>query len=115
MILEHSIHPKGWGEEEWIINSELYCAKLLKVGKGLRCSLHYHNVKTETFTVLRGSVILRFGETQDGLTTILLSANESFHVPVGLLHQFEGLEDSEILEVSTQHFEEDSIRLVAGD
>jgi len=37
------------------------------------------------------------------------------HIPPILIHQFYGLEDSEILEVSTQHFEDDSYRLEKGD
>jgi hypothetical protein len=36
-------------------------------------------------------------------------------VPIGLVHQLEALEDSELFEFSTQHFESDSHRLVRGD
>jgi mannose-6-phosphate isomerase-like protein (cupin superfamily) len=115
MFLTHSLHPKGWGEEEWLVNIDQYCAKILRIGKGKKCSLHFHRVKTETFNVLSGRVLLRFGPSIESLEEALLEKNQSFHVPQGILHQFEGLEDSELLEVSTQHFEEDSVRVVKGD
>lgn len=115
MRLAHSWHPKGWGGEEWLVNNNLYCAKILSVDAARKCSIHFHRVKTETFTVLTGKVLLRVGRELGSLEEIELEENDSFHVPPGLLHQFEAVLDSKVLEVSTQHFEEDSIRLVPGD
>jgi hypothetical protein len=40
------IVPKAWGREVWIVNSDLYCGKILEIGKGKRCY---------TFTSLRPS------------------------------------------------------------
>jgi hypothetical protein len=36
-------------------------------------------------------------------------------VAPGVVHQMEALEDSELFEFSTQHFETDSYRLIKGD
>jgi hypothetical protein len=36
-------------------------------------------------------------------------------VPLGLVHQMEALEDAELYEFSTQHFDSDSHRIVPGD
>jgi hypothetical protein len=36
-------------------------------------------------------------------------------IPPGLLHQMQAIEDSELYEFSTQHFESDSYRIVKGD
>jgi hypothetical protein len=36
-------------------------------------------------------------------------------VPKGLVHQMEAIEDAELYEFSTQHFDSDSHRLVPGD
>ena len=44
-----------------------------------------------------------------------LHPGECMDVPIGLVHQLEALEDSELFEFSTQHFESDSHRLVRGD
>ena len=45
----------------------------------------------------------------------ILNPGNSFHIPVGLRHQIIALEDSNLFEFSTQHFEEDSYRIVKGD
>ena len=44
-----------------------------------------------------------------------LKAGDCMDVPRGLIHQMEALEDAELLEFSTQHFDSDSYRLVPGD
>jgi quercetin dioxygenase-like cupin family protein len=116
-------HPKGWGYESWIVNNEKYCGKLLFFKKGKRCSLHYHKLKDETFYVHKGRLEILYGpfdkDAEEGQWSILdvqvLEAGDTFHVPVGMLHQMVGLEDTEMFEFSTQHFEEDSYRINKGD
>ncbi len=44
----------------------------------------------------------------------ILNAGECMDVPSGLVHQTEALEDAELYEFSTQHFDSDSYRLVRG-
>ena len=46
---------------------------------------------------------------------MVLETGDSFHVPVGLNHQMEALEDSQLFEFSTTDYPEDSIRIVRGD
>lgn len=96
--------PKAWGEEHWIVNRE-YCGKKLILKRGHRCSMHFHKVKDETFYVLRGRVLL---ETEAGSRVMLPGDHQ--HIPQRLLHRFGGLEDSEIIEFSTHHEDEDSYR-----
>jgi hypothetical protein len=36
-------------------------------------------------------------------------------VPIGLRHQMLALEDTELFEFSTQHFDSDSHRIIKGD
>jgi len=109
--------PKGWGFEKWIVNNENYCGKLLYFVKGKKCSWHYHDLKDETFYIQSGKILLRYSE-EDDLTTsdkLILEKGDKFHVYRGLLHQMEALEDTELFEFSTQHFESDSIRIIKGD
>ena len=40
---------------------------------------------------------------------------DNFHVYTGLRHQMFALEDTELFEFSTQHFDEDSYRIIKGD
>lgn len=97
---------KTWGDEVWMVNNEKYCGKILNLNKDHRCSLHYHKIKDETFFVLNGCVLLEI----DGEKKIL-HKNESAHIKPYVIHRFTGLEDSRIIEISTQHFNSDSYRL----
>jgi quercetin dioxygenase-like cupin family protein len=109
--------PKGWGFEKWIVNNEEYCGKLLYFVKGKKCSWHYHILKDETFYIQSGKILLRYGE-EDELTSsdeLILEKGDRFHITRGMRHQMTALEDTELFEFSTQHFESDSIRIIKGD
>ena len=108
---------KGWGFEKWIANSELYCGKLLCFVKGKKCSWHYHKIKDEVFYVQSGKIKVLFSE-QDNIEKadfVILEKGDNFHVYRGLRHQMIALEDSELFEFSTQHFDSDSHRIEKGD
>lgn len=107
--------PKGWGSELWIHNDEMYCGKKMVLHKGKRCSLHYHKLKTETFYVQSGKVQMELKLPDGNKEVLILDAGDAVHLPQGTLHRFTGLEDSEIFEFSTQHFDEDSYRVEKGD
>jgi len=111
------IEPKGWGREVWIANNHLYCGKILEIRKGKRCSLHYHKLKTESFYLRTGRLKVRVKESPDSITIeeFELVAGDCMDVPPGLVHQMEALEDAELFEFSTEHFDTDSHRLVRGD
>lgn len=128
--------PKGWGYERWIVNNELYCGKELFIIKDKKLSLHYHLRKDETFWVLEGEVMLihydfpylpeiaidknkdfgqlykMFGHT---VKREMLRNGDTFHVPVGMRHALVAKRDTRIIEFSTQHFDEDSYRILKGD
>ena len=109
--------PKGWGREIWIVNNRAYCGKILEIRKGKRCSLHYHKIKNESFYLRRGKLKVRVMTSPTGaaLEEFELLEGECMDVPVGLVHQMEALEDSELIEFSTQHFNSDSHRIAPGD
>ena len=109
--------PKGWGFEKWIHNSELYCGKLLYFVKGKKCSWHYHKLKDEVFYVQSGKIKLLWSydnEISEANITIL-EKGDKWHVKTGQRHQMYALEDTELFEFSTQHFDEDSYRIEKGD
>ena len=115
--LNSEIHPKGWGYEKWIVNNHLCCGKLLYFHANKKCSFHFHKVKTETFYLQSGliKVLHSLGDNISQAEEVVLKPGDSFHVPVGLRHQMIAMENSELFEFSTQHFEEDSYRIVKGD
>ena len=109
--------PKGWGREVWIANGELYCGKILEIRKGKRSSLHYHKLKSESFYLRSGRLKVRIKESPDSGVSeeFELEAGQCMDIPVGVVHQLEALEDAELYEFSTQHFDHDSHRLAPGD
>jgi len=115
IIMKHV--EKGWGWEKWIINKKEYCGKLLFFAKGKRCSWHYHKIKDEVFYLQSGKMIVRFSYEDDPENAIetILEIGQNFYIPTGLRHQMIALEDSELFEFSTEHFDTDSNRIVKGD
>jgi len=112
-----NIVPKSWGREVWIANNKLYCGKILEIRKGKHCSLHFHKLKTESFYLRSGLLRVRVMKTADcdQVEEFELSPGACMDVPPGLVHQLEALEDCELFEFSTQHFDSDSHRLIPGD
>jgi len=108
---------KGWGYEKWIVNNKKYCGKLLYFVKGKKCSWHYHKIKEETFYIQSGKIALNVGwdDNIDISEELILTAGDSYHIKPGLRHQMKALEITEMFEFSTEHFEEDSYRIIKGD
>ena len=109
--------PKGWGFEKWIVNCDEYCGKLLYFVKDKRCSWHYHVLKDEVFYIQSGRVLVKYSDDDDLHTAkeVILIPGDNFHVKRGLRHQVIALEDTELFEFSTQHFDSDSHRIEKGD
>jgi mannose-6-phosphate isomerase-like protein (cupin superfamily) len=108
-----NIVPKSWGRELWIVNNELYCGKILEIHQGSRCSLHFHKLKTETFYLHSGRIRVRVKQAPESVQVeeFELAAGECMDVPPGLVHQMEALEEAQLFEFSTHHFDTDSYRL----
>lgn len=114
-LLEPKWVPKSWGGEQWFVNNEYYCSKLLYVKKDRYCSFHFHKLKTETFVVVQGKILLRYSydDIYEESESIELSEGQVFHVPIGMRHRFTALDnDALILEISTHHEDSDSIRVL---
>ena len=109
---------KGWGYEKWVVNKQEYCGKLLFFFKGKKCSWHYHKVKDETFYIQSGKIKLLWSNDstdKSQANQTILSKGDVWHVSIGQYHQMIALEDTELFEFSTEHFDEDSYRIEKGD
>ena len=108
---------KGWGHELWIVNKPEYCGKLLFFKKDKRCSWHHHKIKDEVFYLQSGKMIVKYSDDDDieKAKEKILEPGQNFHIYIGLRHQMIALEDTELFEFSTQHFDEDSYRIKKGD
>ena len=109
--------PKGWGHEKWIVNKPEYCGKLLFLEKDKKCSWHFHKLKDEVFYLQSGKILVKYSEEDDisFAKELILNPGDKFYVPPGLRHRMIALEDSELFEFSTEHFDSDSYRLQKGD
>jgi mannose-6-phosphate isomerase-like protein (cupin superfamily) len=115
-FLKSEVHPKAWGREIWIVNNEKYCGKILQFNKDSKFSMHYHLKKTETWYVTKGRFMLTYFDLQKAKKIEdIIEVGFTVHVPVGQPHQLLALQDSEVFEISTTHFEEDSYRIEPGD
>jgi mannose-6-phosphate isomerase-like protein (cupin superfamily) len=116
-FLKMNFVPKGWGFEKWIVNNEKYCGKLLYFVKGKKCSWHYHQIKDEVFYIHSGKILVKYSWEDDleKAEEVILERGENFHVKTGLRHQMIALQDTELFEFSTQHFDSDSYRIQKGD
>ena len=104
------IVTKVWGHEEWIVNTDKYCGKKLVFKKGYRLSLHYHKIKDETFYLVQGKVLVELVE--NGVkSTKIMTPGDSIRVLPLVHHRISALENSEVMEFSTHHMEEDSYRI----
>lgn len=100
---------KPWGHELIWARTDRYVGKILHVKAGHALSCQYHNKKDETMHLLRGEMILRVG-TEGHLEERVFRAGDSVHIPAGMVHQVEAIQDSDILEASTPELD-DLVRL----
>jgi mannose-6-phosphate isomerase-like protein (cupin superfamily) len=98
--------PKPWGSELIWAHTEDYVGKVLNIDSGKRLSLQYHQDKVETILVVAGRLLLHFGESADAIETKELEVGDHFHVPARLVHRFEALEDTRLVEVSTPELDD---------
>ena len=116
-IQEPKVVPKTWGYELWIHNDKKYCGKLLVFPKiDSFFSMHYHLLKKETWYVQEGSFELRYIQLEDGTSkSMKLNKGDTVVVERGQPHQLIALENNSIiLEVSTEHLDNDSYRITRG-
>ncbi|HOX38019.1 MAG TPA: cupin domain-containing protein [Candidatus Brocadiia bacterium] len=83
--------------EFWVANREAegYCGKFLFVFDGQTCPSHHHGMKHETFFVMKGRVRMAV----DGVS-IECPEGEVVAMPPGTKHDFTGIGDALLLEVS---------------
>ena len=91
--------------EFWVANEEAYgyCGKFLFVADGRTCPYHKHEIKHETFFVMKGKVRMVI----DGEDKIL-SEGDTLVMPPGQHHAFTGIGPALLLEVSMPSIRQDN-------
>tara|TARA_R100000541_G_scaffold37893_1_gene45713 strand:- start:1062 stop:1475 length:414 start_codon:yes stop_codon:yes gene_type:complete len=110
------IHKKAWGHELWIINNEKYCGKLLVFKANKQFSMHYHMLKDEAWYINKGEFEYKYIDTETAeLRSKIVREGDCIHLIPGQPHQMLALQEGScIFEVSTQHFDSDSYRILPG-
>lgn len=127
---DHTFVSKSWGFETWVDNRPEYCGKLLEFVQDRGTSWHFHVLKLETMFCVSGLIEVMLLDVEgtselektvaDGLlpsqSSVILNPGESILIPRGRVHRIIGRsERSVLLEVSTQHFDDDSYRVWPAD
>jgi quercetin dioxygenase-like cupin family protein len=99
---------KPWGHEVWWARTERYVGKLLHVKKGESLSLQYHRVKDETILVQSGRLLFetRPADETGDLNRLEMGPGDAFHITPGTVHRMTGIEDCDIVEVSTPELDD---------
>ena len=104
---------KGWGNEVWIVNNEKYCCKFLNFDNKSKFSMHFHKIKDETWHILKGNFKFKWINTNNAdIIEEELKEGDTVRIPTGLIHQLEVMGTGQVLEVSTQHLNEDNYRVI---
>ena len=102
---------KRWGSEHWITNEAEYCAKILEIYPGMRCSLHFHPRKKETFYVQKGQVKLEQWDVRGIPFEEILFPGDTRTIYPKTQHRFSSIEGATVLEISTHHDDSDVVRI----
>lgn len=90
--------------------------KALFFDKTKKLSLHFHAEKDEIFTVVQGAVLVETIEKSGQKRAWTLKVGERIFIPKFTPHRISGVMEKNILiEVSTLHKDQDSIRIEKGD
>ena len=116
MPYKGEVHQKSWGHELWIINNEKYCGKLLVFKANKQFSMHYHMLKDEAWYINKGEFEYKYIDTETAeLRSKIVREGDCIHLIPGQPHQMLALQEGScIFEVSTQHFDSDSYRILPG-
>ena len=116
MPYKGEVHQKAWGHELWVINNEKYCGKLLVFKEGKSFSMHYHLLKDEAWYISKGEFQYTYIDTETSKhIKVIVKEGDCIHLMPGQPHQMLAIEEGScIFEVSTQHFDSDSYRILPG-
>ncbi|MBI2453479.1 cupin [Candidatus Peregrinibacteria bacterium] len=98
--------PKPWGEEIWFAHTPFYAGKILKIKKGHRYSLQYHEKKQETQYILEGKVKFTHGKTLKKLKEEILHSGQKIDIIPRTIHRAEALTHCVIFEVSSPELDD---------
>lgn len=113
------IVEKEWGQEEHIHNN-YHCVKLMRLKPGYQVSLHWHEIKEETFILISGKLVIETINPKTGQKqiTLLTEPLESFTLGKNIPHTFYCTDtqrtETVFIEASTPDNANDSYRIFSS-
>lgn len=92
--------PWGW-ELHWTPSGLSYLGKLLHIREGHRLSLQAHDLKSESWFVVAGRVMVIWDDEYGNLRETELELGKGYTCARGRRHRLVAITDCEIVEVST--------------
>jgi mannose-6-phosphate isomerase len=93
---------KPWGYEiHWVPADAPYLGKVLHINEGARLSLQVHDIKSESWFLIKGRAAVIWENNQGQLIETELQPGVGYTTKTGQKHRLKGLTDCDILEVST--------------
>lgn len=111
-FLPREVGPRDWGSELLIAQTPHYIGKRLFMKAGAAGGLQYHRRKIETFYLESGEAVVDYDAGDGTLSSYVMQAGESVHVPAGAPHRVTASTDCVFFEVSTPVFD-DRVRVEA--
>jgi len=106
------LHPRAWGREIVIAQTEHYLVKLLIMKAGAAGGLQYHAKKVESFFLQEGQAYVDYDAGDGQLSRLPMSPGMTVHVPAGAPHRVTAITDCTFIEGSTPVFD-DRVRVEA--
>jgi mannose-6-phosphate isomerase len=93
---------KPWGYElHWVPEDAPYMGKVLHINAGARLSLQIHDEKQESWFLLSGQAAVIWENAVGELVETELRPGVGYSTKIGQKHRLKGINDCDILEVST--------------
>lgn len=103
-IPDHFLFTKNvtpWGYEELLECNDKYAVKKIFMNKDNKSSIHYHELKKETITLLGGLLRIYIGTSLEDLTSKIYKSGETITIEPYTIHRMEAVEDCLYMETST--------------
>ena len=91
--MDNIIVMKTWGFEEWLVNNELYCGKILTCVRtnmdgnwSSQGKYHYHKNKDETFFIFKGELLLDIEGKE-----IIMKEGDTYRIKPEVKHRFKAI------------------------
>ncbi len=92
---------KPWGYELHLVpETAPYMLKIIHINAGARLSLQVHDVKVESWTLIRGEGKVQWENNQGEMIETIFQYGEGFSTKVGQRHRLCGITDCDIIEAS---------------